>query len=66
MATIPDDIPSMAYMPSTKPSPPDDILSMASNENLGLDHVLDYILGIPNSSTVRFAFSAFGSTPLMI
>jgi hypothetical protein len=30
----PDDIPNMAYKQSTKPSPPDDILSMASNEHL--------------------------------
>jgi hypothetical protein len=59
MATIPDDIPSMSYKPSTKPSPQDDILSMASNEHLALDHVLDNILGIPTSSTVWFAFSAF-------
>jgi hypothetical protein len=58
MAT-PDDILSMAYKPSTKPSPPDDILSMASNEHLALDHVLDNILGIPTSSMVRLAFSAF-------
>jgi hypothetical protein len=54
MAT-PDDIPHMAY----KPSPPDDIQSMASNEHLALNHVLDNILGIPTSSTVQFAFSAF-------
>jgi hypothetical protein len=55
----PDDIPIMAYKPSTKPSPLDDILSMASDEHLALDHVLDKILGIPTSSTVQFAFSAF-------
>jgi hypothetical protein len=52
MATTPDEIPSMAYKPSTQPSPPDDILSMASNEHLALDHVLSTILSIPTSSMV--------------
>jgi hypothetical protein len=51
--------PNMAYKPSIKPSPQDDILSMSSNAILALDHVLDNILGIPTSSIVQFAFSAF-------
>jgi hypothetical protein len=58
MAT-PDDIPSMATKPFTMPSPPDDILSMPSNEHLALDHVLENILGIPITSSVRSAFTAF-------
>jgi hypothetical protein len=51
MAT-PDDIPSGACKPFTMPSPPNDIISMASNEHLALDHVLHKILSIPTSSTV--------------
>jgi hypothetical protein len=52
MAT-PDDIPSMAKKSFTMPSPPDDILSMPSNEHLALDHVLENIIGIPITSSVQ-------------
>jgi hypothetical protein len=35
------------------------LLQMTSNEHLELEHRIDNILGIPTSSIVRFAFSAF-------